>query len=172
MEPEGLLPCPWEFVIGYSLEVGNHNSFIPAQSVWALFSHLCLDLMWCLYHWCFLIKFVCCIFIFLNTCNMCHPFILLSFLSLILSLWLLSDEYKVWSMTWQRWLVTVLSPWRPGFFPRLAHVGFVVKKIILGQVFLHVLQFSHQCHSTSALLTFIHLFIHLFIPSIPPSPYR
>jgi acyl-CoA thioesterase len=40
--------------------------------------------------------------------------------------------------------VAGLSPWRPGFVPRSIHVGFVVDKVALGQVFLRVLRFSCQ----------------------------
>lgn len=95
-----------------------------------------------------------------------HSFL---FLSLILSLWPLGDEYKLWAITLQRQLVTVLSLGRLGFIPRLVRVGFMVKRIMLGQVFIHVLQFCHQCLSINALYLFIH-FVHSFIPSsIHPS---
>jgi hypothetical protein len=36
---------------------------------------------------------------------------------------------------WLRRLVAGLSPWRPGFDPGSLHVGFVVEKVALGQVF-------------------------------------
>jgi hypothetical protein len=39
-------------------------------------------------------------------------------------------------------IVTGLSPRRPGFAPRSIHVGFVVDKVALGQVFLRVLRSS------------------------------
>jgi hypothetical protein len=39
-------------------------------------------------------------------------------------------------------LVTGLSPWYAGFAPGSVHVGFVVDKVALGQVFLQVLRFS------------------------------
>jgi hypothetical protein len=35
---------------------------------------------------------------------------------------------------WLKWLVAVLSPSRPGFAPGSVHVGFVVDKVVLGQV--------------------------------------
>jgi hypothetical protein len=44
-----------------------------------------------------------------------------------------------------------LSQRRPG----LDHVGFMVDKVALGQVSIHILWFSHQCHSTVALHTHI-----------------
>jgi hypothetical protein len=39
-------------------------------------------------------------------------------------------------MPWLRSLVAGLSPRRPGFAPGSIHVGFVVDKVALGQVFL------------------------------------
>jgi hypothetical protein len=41
-----------------------------------------------------------------------------------------------------RRLAAGLPPWRPGFNHRSVHVGFVVDKVTLGQVFLQVLRFS------------------------------
>jgi len=38
------------------------------------------------------------------------------------------------------WLDYSLLPYRPRFNPRPVHVGFVVDKVTLGQVFLQVLQ--------------------------------
>jgi hypothetical protein len=46
------------------------------------------------------------------------------------------------AVPWLRSLVTGLSPRRPRFAPGSIHVGFVVDKVALGQVFLQVLQFS------------------------------
>jgi hypothetical protein len=46
------------------------------------------------------------------------------------------------AVPWLRRLVADLSPQRPGFDPGSAHVGFVVDKLALGQVFLRVLRFS------------------------------
>jgi hypothetical protein len=46
------------------------------------------------------------------------------------------------AMPWLRSLVAGLSPRRPGFAPGSIHVGFVVDKMALGQVFLRVLRFS------------------------------
>jgi hypothetical protein len=45
------------------------------------------------------------------------------------------------TVPWVRWLVAGLSPRRPGFAPGSVHVGFVVDKVALGQVFLRVLPF-------------------------------
>jgi hypothetical protein len=39
------------------------------------------------------------------------------------------------AVPWLRWLVAGLSPRRPGFDPESVHVGFVVDKVALGQVF-------------------------------------
>jgi hypothetical protein len=46
------------------------------------------------------------------------------------------------AVPWLRLLVAGLSPQRPGFAPRSIHVGFVVDRVALGQVFLQVLRFS------------------------------
>jgi hypothetical protein len=46
------------------------------------------------------------------------------------------------AVPWLRSLVTGLSPRRSGFAPGSIHVGFVVDKVALGQVFLRVLRFS------------------------------
>jgi hypothetical protein len=43
---------------------------------------------------------------------------------------------------WLRRSVAGLSPWRPGFDPGSVHVGIVVDKVALGQVFPRVLRFS------------------------------
>lgn len=37
--------------------------------------------------------------------------------------------------------ITVFSPWKPEFSPRVVHVGYVVDRMALSQVFLLVLQF-------------------------------
>ena len=37
-------------------------------------------------------------------------------------------------MPWLRWLITSLSPWRPGFNPLPVHVEFVVDRMEVGQV--------------------------------------
>ena len=54
------------------------------------------------------------------------------------------------AMPWPRHLVTRLSSQRPGFSPRLVHVGFVMDSVALGHGFLPVHQFSlslsfHRC---------------------------
>jgi hypothetical protein len=46
------------------------------------------------------------------------------------------------AVPWLRTLVTGLSPRRPGFAPGAIHMGFVVDKVALGQIFLRVLRFS------------------------------
>jgi hypothetical protein len=51
---------------------------------------------------------------------------------------------------WLRRLVAGFSPWRPGFDPWSVHVGFVVDKVALGQVFLRVAGFPCQFHSSGA----------------------
>jgi hypothetical protein len=48
----------------------------------------------------------------------------------------------VMAVPWLRWLVTGLSPRRPGFAPGSIHVGFAVDKVALGHVSLRVLRFS------------------------------
>jgi hypothetical protein len=52
---------------------------------------------------------------------------------------------------WLRRLAAGLPPRRPGFNPGSVHVGFMVDKVALGQVFLRVLRvFPCQFHSTGA----------------------
>ena len=46
------------------------------------------------------------------------------------------------AVPWLRRLVAGLSPRRSGFDPDSVHVGFVVDKVTLGQVFPRVLRFS------------------------------
>ena len=46
------------------------------------------------------------------------------------------------AVPWLRRLVAGLSPLRPGFDPGSVHVGFVVDKVALGQVFPRVLWFA------------------------------
>jgi hypothetical protein len=45
------------------------------------------------------------------------------------------------TMPWLRRLVTGLPPRRSGFAPGSVHVGFVVDRVAMGQVFLAVLRF-------------------------------
>jgi hypothetical protein len=57
------------------------------------------------------------------------------------------------AVPWLRRLVAGLSPRRPRFDPRPVHLGFVVDKVALGQVFSLVLLFSlsisfYQCSIT------------------------
>jgi hypothetical protein len=44
-------------------------------------------------------------------------------------------EVYIEAVPWFRQLVTGLSPWRPGFTPGSVHVGLMVDKVALGQVF-------------------------------------
>jgi hypothetical protein len=46
------------------------------------------------------------------------------------------------TVPWFRGLISDLSPLWPGFAPGSLHVGFVVDKVALGQVFLRVLRLS------------------------------
>jgi hypothetical protein len=46
-----------------------------------------------------------------------------------------------WVVSWLRRLVAGLSPWRPGFMPGTVHMGFMVGKVTLGQVFRQFLRF-------------------------------
>jgi hypothetical protein len=50
--------------------------------------------------------------------------------------------YRFLAVPWLRWLVTGLSPRRPGLDPGSVHVGFVVDKLALRQVLLRVLRCS------------------------------
>jgi hypothetical protein len=52
------------------------------------------------------------------------------------------SKMELRAVPWLRRLVVGLSPRRPGFAPGSIHVGFVVDKLVLGQVFLRVLRFS------------------------------
>jgi hypothetical protein len=62
-------------------------------------------------------------------------------------------------MLWLRQLVTGLSLRRPGFVPGSLHVGFVVDKVALEQVSLHVFLFfvgsGGQYHCSVAIHTLI-----------------
>jgi hypothetical protein len=51
-------------------------------------------------------------------------------------------KYGSQAVPWLRRLAAGLPPRRPGFDPGSAHVGFVVDKMALGQVFPQVLRFS------------------------------
>jgi hypothetical protein len=59
-----------------------------------------------------------------------------------LSLCVLTAYLTPLSVPWLRQLVTGLSPRRHGFDPGSVHMGFVVDKVTLGQVFPRVLRFS------------------------------
>jgi hypothetical protein len=56
-------------------------------------------------------------------------------------------------VSWLRKLVAGLSPRKPGFAPGSVHVGLVVDKVALGQLFLRVLRFPCQYRSSVALHT-------------------
>jgi hypothetical protein len=45
------------------------------------------------------------------------------------------------AVPWLRWLVAGFSPRRPELAPSSVHVGFVVNKVALRQVFLRVIRF-------------------------------
>jgi hypothetical protein len=49
------------------------------------------------------------------------------------------------AVPWLRQLVASLSPLRSGFAPKSTHLGFVVDKLAMGQVFLRVL-WSYPVH--------------------------
>jgi hypothetical protein len=56
------------------------------------------------------------------------------------------------AVPWFRRLVAGLSLQIPGFVPGSVHVGFVVDRVVLGQIFLpSSLVFPCQCHSPVAL---------------------
>jgi hypothetical protein len=62
-----------------------------------------------------------------------------------------TEQLKLIAVPRLRRLVAYLSPRRPGFFPRSVHVGFVVDKVALGQVFLPSTSvFPCQFHSTGS----------------------
>jgi hypothetical protein len=70
---------------------------------------------------------------------------------------LLSATVIYQAMPLLRQLVTSLSPQGPGFNPRSVHVGFLVERVTMGQVFVPVLQFFHvQYDFTNFLKSFIH----------------
>jgi hypothetical protein len=52
-----------------------------------------------------------------------------------------NTKVNVLAVQWLRQLVAGLLPLRPGFALASVHVGFVVDKVALGQVFLRVLRF-------------------------------
>jgi hypothetical protein len=47
------------------------------------------------------------------------------------------------SLQWLRQIVITLETWRYRFNPRPVHMGFLVDRVVLGQVFLQILQSSH-----------------------------
>jgi hypothetical protein len=67
--------------------------------------------------------------------------------------WRIHQTRNYRAVPWLKWLVAGLSPRRPGFAAGSIHVGFVVDKVALEQVFLRVLRFLCRYHSTVALQT-------------------
>jgi hypothetical protein len=65
--------------------------------------------------------------------------------------------YQLEVVPWLRRLVASLSPRRHGFAPGSVHVGFVVHKVTLGQVFLRILRFCPVCIIPPGLLTIYHM---------------
>jgi hypothetical protein len=64
-------------------------------------------------------------------------------------------QFAEMAVPWLRTLVAGLSLWRPEFAPGSIHVGFVVAKVALGQVFLRVIRFfsfniSFHRHSSNS----------------------
>jgi hypothetical protein len=57
---------------------------------------------------------------------------------------LLSATVIYQAMPWLRQSFTSLSPQRPGLNPRSVHVGFLVERMTIAQVFVPVLQFFHS----------------------------
>jgi hypothetical protein len=75
------------------------------------------------------------------------------------------------AVPWLRRLVAGLSPLRPGFDPGSVHVGFVVDKVTLGQVFPRVLRFfPYQFHSTGAPLLIKMKKLIIFITGLHKKP--
>jgi hypothetical protein len=77
------------------------------------------------------------------------------------------------AVPWLRRLVAGLSLRRPGFDPGSVHVGCVVDKVALGQVFLRLSVFPCQFHSTgSPLLVKLgkKLLIFIFITGLHKKP--
>jgi hypothetical protein len=83
------------------------------------------------------------------------------------------------AVPWLRSLVASRLPRRPGFAPGSIHVGFLVDKVALGQVFLLVLRFSpvsisFQCccpnsyHLGNAYYANIKAGIHAWVRPTPP----
>jgi hypothetical protein len=62
--------------------------------------------------------------------------------SLLTTYCIYTGIYKRGAVPWLKRLVAGLSPWRPGFAPGSIHVGFVVDRVALWQVFLRVLRFT------------------------------
>jgi hypothetical protein len=67
------------------------------------------------------------------------------------------DYHSTVAVPWLRRLVAGLSPRRSGFAPVSVHVGFVVDKVALGQVFLRVLRVSSVSIITPSLSNSYHL---------------
>jgi hypothetical protein len=76
------------------------------------------------------------------------------------------------AVPWLRQLVTGLSLWRPRFNPGSVHVGFVVDKVALGQVFPPSTSvFLCEFHSTGApLLVKVGKILLIFIIELHKKP--
>jgi hypothetical protein len=71
------------------------------------------------------------------------------------------------AVPWLRSLVARLSPQRPGFAPGSVHLGFVVDRVALGQVFFpSSLVFPCQYHSTVVLHTHISYGVWTICPPV------
>jgi hypothetical protein len=75
------------------------------------------------------------------------------------------------AVPWFRRFVAGLPPRRPGFDPGSVHVGFVVDKVALGQIFPLVLRFPlsisfHRCSITSKNEKKKFIFLFIFITRV------
>ena len=71
----------------------------------------------------------------------------------VCEIWTLLIRISVFKMavSWLGQLVGNLSPWRPGFNPRLVLARSLVDKVALGQIFFRVICFPSLYHSSNAL---------------------
>jgi hypothetical protein len=67
------------------------------------------------------------------------------------------DKEKAWAASQLRRLVAGFPPWRFGFEPESGHVGFVVDKVALRQVFSEHFGFTYQFSSHRLLHNHHHL---------------
>jgi hypothetical protein len=67
-----------------------------------------------------------------------------------------AENYRILAVPWLRQLVNSFLVWRPGFNPRPVHVGFVVDKVAMRQVFSPLLPiFPCHYYSTNAPQSFL-----------------